>query len=215
MTQRPGLLSSVGCGSRWTTTLAMSFGRYYRQTDMESINLADLYGLPLIDWLDIERRLAQGVSQAPGTGGPDRHTCWLATINRGGSPHVTGVGAVWFDGAFWFETGEKTLKGRSLARDPRCSLSLATHEFDPLSREWPKRSRIGRRLPPWRSSGARRGGPLGSISLVWRLLLTTAPLPQGHLPGGSTGLQQRKGQHWRRYGLSTRPTTEQRSVGGP
>jgi hypothetical protein len=43
---------------------------------------------------------------------------------------VTGVGALWFDGAFWFETGEKTLKGRNLARDPRCSLSLATHEFD-------------------------------------------------------------------------------------
>ncbi len=43
---------------------------------------------------------------------------------------MTGVGAVWFDGAFWFETGEKTLKGRNLARDPRCSLSLATHEFD-------------------------------------------------------------------------------------
>jgi hypothetical protein len=43
---------------------------------------------------------------------------------------VTGVGALWFDGTFWFETGEKTLKGRNLARDPRCSLSLATHEFD-------------------------------------------------------------------------------------
>lgn len=97
---------------------------------MESINLADLYGLPLIDWLDIERRLGQGVAQAPGTMGPDRHTCWLATINREGSPHVTGVGALWFDGSFWFETGEKTLKGRNLARDPRCSLSLATREFD-------------------------------------------------------------------------------------
>jgi hypothetical protein len=37
---------------------------------------------------------------------------------------------LWFDGAFWFETGEKTLKGRNLARDPRCSLSVATREFD-------------------------------------------------------------------------------------
>jgi len=97
---------------------------------MKSTNLADLYGLPLIDWLDIERRLVIGVSQAPGTGGPDRHTCWLATVNTGGNPHVTGVGALWFEGAFWFETGEKTLKGRNLARDPRCSLSVATREFD-------------------------------------------------------------------------------------
>jgi hypothetical protein len=90
------------------------FRSYYRRTDMEATNLADLYGLPLIDWLGIEQRLAQGISQAPGTGGPDRHTCWLATINRGGSPHVTGVRALWFDGAFWFETGETTHKGRTL-----------------------------------------------------------------------------------------------------
>jgi hypothetical protein len=54
----------------------------------------------------------------------------LATINRDGSPHVTGVGALWFDDAFWFETGEQTLKGKNIARDPRCTLSVATHEFD-------------------------------------------------------------------------------------
>jgi hypothetical protein len=43
---------------------------------------------------------------------------------------VNGVGALWVDGAFWFETGETSRKGRNLARDPRCSLSLATQEFD-------------------------------------------------------------------------------------
>ena len=43
---------------------------------------------------------------------------------------MTGVGALWFDGTFWFETGEATRKGRNLARDPRCTLSLATEEFD-------------------------------------------------------------------------------------
>ncbi|MGO8860659.1 MAG: pyridoxamine 5'-phosphate oxidase family protein [Acidimicrobiales bacterium] len=97
---------------------------------MEATNLAELYGLPTVDWATIEARLARGVTQAPGSGGPDRHTSWLATINRDGSPHVTGVGAIWFDGAFWFETGEQTRKGRNIARDSRCTLSLATHEFD-------------------------------------------------------------------------------------
>ncbi len=97
---------------------------------MEATNLADHYGLPLLDWDAIATRLEAGVTQAPGTGGPDRHTCWLATINRDGSPHVTGVGALWVDDAFWIETGERTLKGRNLARDPRCTLSVATHEFD-------------------------------------------------------------------------------------
>jgi len=97
---------------------------------MEARNLADLYGSPLLDWARIEATLDAGVPQAPGDGGPDRHTCWLATINRDGSPHVTGVGALWVDGAFWFETGERSRKGRNLARDPRCTLSVATHPFD-------------------------------------------------------------------------------------
>lgn len=97
---------------------------------MDAKNLADLYGTPLLEWPRIEATLEQGVSQAPGTGGPNRHTCWLTTINADGSPHVTGIGAVWVDGAFWFETGEETRKGRNLARDPRCALSLATSDFD-------------------------------------------------------------------------------------
>jgi hypothetical protein len=101
-----------------------------RRTIMEPTNLADLYGLPLINWMDVETRLARGLPQAPGSGGPDRHTSWLATINRDGSPHVTGVGALWHEGAFWFETGEQTLKGRNLARDQRCTLSIATDAFD-------------------------------------------------------------------------------------
>jgi len=97
---------------------------------VEAKILADLYGLAPLDWNSITDRLADGVSQAPGTGGPDRHTCWLAASNQDGSPHLTGVGALWVDDAFWFETGAQTRKGRNLARDPRCSLSLATHGFD-------------------------------------------------------------------------------------
>ncbi len=97
---------------------------------MDATNLADLYHLPRLDWARIDARLGQGVTQAPATGGPDRHTCWLATINEDASPHVTGVGALWVDGTFWFETGDGTRKARNLVRDPRCSLSVATHEFD-------------------------------------------------------------------------------------
>ena len=41
---------------------------------MDATNLADLYGAPLIDWSRIKARLDAGVSQAPGSGGPDRHT---------------------------------------------------------------------------------------------------------------------------------------------
>jgi pyridoxamine 5'-phosphate oxidase-like protein len=97
---------------------------------MEAKNLADLYDLPPVDWNAVRARLDQGFTQAPGTGGPDRHTCWLATIDAGGAPHVTGIGAIWADDAFWFETGEHTRKARNIARDPRCTLSVATREFD-------------------------------------------------------------------------------------
>jgi len=97
---------------------------------MQAENLAELYGLPTLEWDTIARRLDAGLTQAPGTGGLDRHTCWLTTLNKDGSPHVTAVGALWVDGAFWFETGQHTRKGRNVARDPRCALSLATHEFD-------------------------------------------------------------------------------------
>jgi PPOX class probable F420-dependent enzyme len=97
---------------------------------MEAKNLADLYNAPLVEWDGVTSRLDAGFTQAPGTGGPDRHTCWLATVNPDGSPHVTGVGADWFEGEFWITTSEQSRKGRNLARDPRCTLSLATHEFD-------------------------------------------------------------------------------------
>jgi PPOX class probable F420-dependent enzyme len=97
---------------------------------MDAKNLAELYDLPLLEWANVQRRLAAGFTQAPGTGGPDRHTCWLATISPDGSPHVTGIGALWVDGGFWFETGADSRKGRNLARDPRCTLSLSTDEFD-------------------------------------------------------------------------------------
>jgi hypothetical protein len=43
---------------------------------------------------------------------------------------MTGVGTLWSEGTFWFETGRTTRKGRNLARDPRCTLSLSTDEFD-------------------------------------------------------------------------------------
>ena len=97
---------------------------------MDATNLAGLYDLPLLDWSRIESRLDSGLDQAPGAGGPDRHTCWLATINPDGSPHVTAVGALWADGSWWFETGQSTRKGKNLARDPRCTLSVSAREFD-------------------------------------------------------------------------------------
>jgi hypothetical protein len=97
---------------------------------MTATNLADQYDLPPIDLSAVRNQLDRGFDQAPGGGGPNRHTCWLTTINADGGPHVTGIGALWADGAFWFETGAETRKGRNLARDPRCVLAVALTEYD-------------------------------------------------------------------------------------
>lgn len=97
---------------------------------MRAKNLDDVHGTPVQDWTSVTTVLDKGVTQAPDTGGPDRHTTWLATINRDGTPHVTAVGAVWVDGAFWFQTGDGTRKAKNVARDERCTISVSTKEFD-------------------------------------------------------------------------------------
>ena len=121
---------------------------------MDATNLAQLYDLPPLQWTDILARLDRGLTQAPGTGGPDRHSSWLTTLDADGAPHVTGVGAMWHDDSFWFETGERTRKGRNLARDPRCALSLATQEFD----------LVVEGIADPSDDRARRGDPLGFLT---------------------------------------------------
>src|SRR3954447_20741467 len=98
---------------------------------METRNLAELYDAPSMDWDQVRARLDAGLDLVPGSeDGPGRHTCWLATINADGSPHVTAVGAIWLDGTYYFETGKTSRKGRNLARDPRCVISVSAREFD-------------------------------------------------------------------------------------
>lgn len=98
---------------------------------MRAKNLDTEHGTPAQDWTTVAGQLDEGVLlQAPESGGPNRFTCWLTTINADGSPHVTPVGGAWVDGAFWFQTGEGTRKAKNVARDARCTMSVATRDFD-------------------------------------------------------------------------------------
>jgi hypothetical protein len=95
---------------------------------MRTINLGAADGLPPVDWEVVRDGLDSGSSPAP-----DAHnarTTWLTTINEDGSPHVTPVGALWVDGAFWFQTGAGTRKSRNVARDPRCSVAVSIRDAD-------------------------------------------------------------------------------------
>jgi uncharacterized protein YndB with AHSA1/START domain len=90
----------------------------------------DGYGAPPIPWTKVRERLEQGLTQAPETGGPNRHTCWLATVRPDGRPHVMPVGILWVDGAMYFNAGAATRKAMNLAQNPHCVITVATHDFD-------------------------------------------------------------------------------------
>jgi hypothetical protein len=95
---------------------------------MEIVNLGETDGLPPVDWASISSSLDTG--SAPDPDSHNARSTWLATVNEDGSPHLTPVGAVWVDGAFWFQTGSHTRKARNVARDPRCSVSVSILNAD-------------------------------------------------------------------------------------
>lgn len=53
-------------------------------------------------------------------------TYWLATVRPDGRPHVRPLLGLWLDGAFYFVTGETTRKGKNLAGDPRCVITVSS-----------------------------------------------------------------------------------------
>lgn len=95
---------------------------------MKTHNLGAADGLPPVDWAAIAETL--DVGSGPDPEAHNARTTWLATINEDGSPHVTPVGALWLDGAFWFQTGARTRKHRNVERDPRCSIAVSIRGAD-------------------------------------------------------------------------------------
>jgi hypothetical protein len=95
---------------------------------METINLGVDDGLAPVDWSAIAGKLDTGSAPAPGA--HNARSTWLTTLNADGSPHVTPVGALWLDGAYWFQTGAGTRKGRNVERDPRCSVAVSIQGAD-------------------------------------------------------------------------------------
>jgi hypothetical protein len=96
---------------------------------METTNLGKADGLPTIEWSQVEAQLAD-LLMHDDPRSPDRSTFWLTTLNADGSPHVTSVGALWHAGSCWFQTGGRTRKAKNVARDARCTMSVATKGFD-------------------------------------------------------------------------------------
>lgn len=73
---------------------------------------------PPTAWEEARRRLEEA------------DTYWLATVRPDGRPHVVPVLAVWVDGALHFCAGATTRKGRNLARDPHCVVTVGGPSLD-------------------------------------------------------------------------------------
>jgi len=90
---------------------------------MEQKNL-DIYGHPALPWSRaLDQLEAAADTQAP-------RTTWLSTVRPDGRPHLTGVGALWVDGKFYFTSGARTRKSRNLAANPNCALSMVLKSLD-------------------------------------------------------------------------------------
>jgi len=89
---------------------------------MDTKNL-DIYGHDAIPWSRPLAELEQ-FQAAPG------QSIWLATTRPDGRPHVAGVGALWFDGRFYFTSGAGTRKSRNLAENPNCAVSVGLPSID-------------------------------------------------------------------------------------
>ncbi len=95
---------------------------------MEIINLGEADGLPPVNWATVVESLDAGSAPAPEA--HNSRTKWLVTLNEDGSPHVTAVGAIWLDNAFWFQTGARTKKFHNLDIDSRCSIAISIRDAD-------------------------------------------------------------------------------------
>jgi hypothetical protein len=94
-------------------------------TDREPVETTNLdrYGFPPLLWSRPHERLTVGAF------GPEGLFV-LGTVRPDGRPHAAGIGAVWFDGDFYFTSGPGTQKSRNLAAQPAATLGTRLEGID-------------------------------------------------------------------------------------
>ena len=55
---------------------------------------------------------------------------FLGTVRPDGRPHSARIGAAWYDGDVYFQTGQQTRKARNLEVNPACTLSVSLTGID-------------------------------------------------------------------------------------
>jgi Pyridoxamine 5'-phosphate oxidase len=91
---------------------------------IETTNLDTIYGSQTIPWSRPLDLLAAGAL------GSDKAHVFLGTVRPDGRPHAAGIGAAWYDGDLYFQTGPDTRKGRNIAANPACTVSASLPGMD-------------------------------------------------------------------------------------
>ena len=125
----------------------------------ETKNL-DIYGDPPLEW----KRVIDALDKTKDLEVTDSAShYWIATTRPDGRPHVMGVGLVWDDGRLYMASGAGTQKSRNLARDPRCTVSVAAPGVDIVAegeakiiRDEAELQRIAKLFEGWGPAGPRR-----------------------------------------------------------
>lgn len=55
---------------------------------------------------------------------------FLGTVRPDGRPHSARIGAAWYDGDVYFQTGQQTRKARNVEANPACTLSASLNGID-------------------------------------------------------------------------------------
>jgi len=55
---------------------------------------------------------------------------FVGTVRPDGRPHAASVGAAWYDGDLYFQTGPTTRKARNIAANPACTISVRLAGID-------------------------------------------------------------------------------------
>jgi hypothetical protein len=87
----------------------------------------DIYGSAALPWSQAHDQLAQR-PEADNPGG-DR-TTFLSTTRPNGDTHTAPLGALWYDGDYYFTSGPGTRKSRNLAQHPRGTLAVRLDGID-------------------------------------------------------------------------------------
>ena len=120
----------------------------------------DIYGSPALEWQRVVDAL-DGIGDLAVADSGSRF--WISTTRPGGGPHAAAVGIVWDGERFYLATGARTQKGRNLAHDPRCVVSIAAPGIDIVAegeariiRDEDALRRIARLYDDWGAAGAGR-----------------------------------------------------------